>query len=356
MKSFLFLVAGVAVFATVQCKPSNLEDLNEEEFEETFNLPPVNDPVEYKRRDKALKENEAEIKKVNQKYKSGDSTWFDEVNKYSDLPEDEFIKARTGAAGIETGRGLIAPPEAEQVDEVSERYFDKYRYSRAAVPSSYSSVDEGLVSPIKSQGQCGSCVAFATTNVVETCYRKITGVFGDYSEQQMVDCGYGKGGFGCNGAYPHAYAKWAGDRAKGLASEKQYPYKNTQPSLVCRNSIPVFNQGAVVSGSYYTYGGDEELMKRLVYEHGAVVATVKAAGPFSSYRGGVFSGCYPGTATDHAISVVGYGTEGGVPYWLIKNSWGTWWGDNGYIKIERGVGMCGIGPAIAVVECTESYA
>merc|ERR1712198_483563 len=166
---------------------------------------------------------------------------------------------------IEQGRGLIPPPVNEAFNEESERYFDKYRYSRAAVPSSYSSVDEGLVSPIKNQGQCGSCVAFATTNVVETCYRKITGVFGDYSEQQMVDCGYGKGGFGCNGAYPHAYAKWAGDRAKGLASEKQYPYKNTQPSLVCRNSIPIFNQGAVVSGSYYTYGGDEELMKKLVY-------------------------------------------------------------------------------------------
>merc|ERR1712198_303126 len=223
--------------------------------------------------------------------------------------------------GIEEGRGLIAPPVNEAFDEESERYFDQYRYSRASIPSSYSSVDEGLVSPIKSQGQCGSCVAFATTNCVETCYRKITGKFGDYSEQQMVDCGYGKGGFGCNGAYPHAYAKWAGDRGKGLASEKQYPYKNTHPSLTCSSRIPVFNQ---------------------------------AARPFSSYGGGVFSGCHPGSATDHAISVVGYGTEGGVDYWLIKNSWGTWWGDKGYIKIQRGVGMCGIGSHISVVECTRA--
>merc|ERR1712042_317029 len=165
--------------------------------------------------------------------------------------------------GIEEGRGLIAPPVNEAFDEESERYFDQYRYSRASVPSSYSSVDKGLVSPFKSQGQCGSCVAFATTNCVETCYRKITGKFGDYSEQQMVDCGYGKGGFGCNGAYPHAYAKWAGDRGKGLASEKQYPYKNTHPSLTCSSRSPVFNQGARVSGSYYTYGGDEEVMKQL---------------------------------------------------------------------------------------------
>merc|ERR1711955_77942 len=167
-----------------------------------------------------------------------------------------------GKTGIVEGRGLIEPPTNERVHEESERYFDQFRYGRASAPESYSSADQGLVSPVKNQKQCGS---------------------------------------------------------------------------------------------YYTYGGDEELMKQLVYEHGAVVATVKAAGPFGSYNGqGVFSGCYPGTSTDHAISVVGYGTEGGVPYWLIKNSWGTWWGDNGYIKIERGVGMCGIGPAIAVVECTES--
>jgi len=331
-----------------------LDDIDETEFEEHFHHAPITDPVELKRRQEALKENEEQIKKVNEKYQSGDSTWFDGVNELSDLPEDEFIKQKTGAAGIETGRGLIPPPASEIVHEESERYFDQFRYSRASVPESYSSVDQGLVSPVKNQKQCGSCVAFATMNCVETCYKKITGVFGDYAEQQMVDCGYGKGGFGCNGAYPHAYAKWAGDRAKGLASESQYPYKNTRPSLTCSSRIPIYNQGARVSGSYYTYGGDEELMKRLVYEHGAVVATVKAAGPFGSYRGGVFSGCYPGSSTDHAISVVGYGTEGGVPYWLIKNSWDTWWGDNGYIKLERGVGMCGIGSAIAVVKCTQA--
>merc|ERR1711872_191469 len=116
MRNILYFGVVIAFFAAyLQCKPSNLEDIDEEEFEDKFHLPPVNDPVEFKKREEALKENEAEIKEVNKKYKDGESTWFDKVNKYSDLPEDEFIKERTGAAGIETGRGLIAPPEEEEL-------------------------------------------------------------------------------------------------------------------------------------------------------------------------------------------------------------------------------------------------
>merc|ERR1711872_460958 len=114
---------------------------------------------------------------------------------------------------------------------------------------------------------CGSCVAFATMNTVETCFKKLTGVFGDYAEQQFVDCAYGQNGAnGCNGAYPHAYAKWAGDRDDGLAHESSYPYLNTKPKLTCPANLPVYNQGAKVSGSYYTYKGDEDLMKKLVFE------------------------------------------------------------------------------------------
>jgi len=354
-----YCVVGLALFGlchTQHANPDDLEpldDIDEKEFEEYFHLDPVDDPEEFKRRNDALKANEAIIKETNKEYEAGEKTWFDGLNDFADLPEDEFLAEKTGVNDIESGRGLLPPSADEMEDEASERYFDTFRFNRATVPESYSSVDRGYVSPVKSQGQCGSCVAFATMNTVETCFKKLNGVFGDYSEQQMVDCGYGiNGAHGCNGASPHAYAKWAGDRNDGLASEAAYPYLNTRPNLYCPSNLPVYNQGAKVSGSYYTYRGDEELMKKLVYEHGAVLAAVKSAGPFQSYRGGVFAGCAPGTSIDHAISVVGYGTENGQPYWLIKNSWGTRWGDKGFIKLYRGAGMCGIGRAIAVVKCS----
>jgi hypothetical protein len=81
------------------------------------------------------------------------------------------------------------------------------------------------------------------------------------------------------------------------------------------------------------------------------VTTVMASGPFELYKGGIFAGCAPGTSTDHAVTVVGYGTSGGIPYWLIKNSWGSSWGEAGYIRLQRGVGMCGIGSFASVVTC-----
>ena len=99
----------------------------------------------------------------------------------------------------------------------------------------------GLVTPVRSQGSCGSCVAFSTAVTVETCFKKATGVFGDYSEQHMVDCAYGyKGAGGCGGAATHSYTDWLGDKKIKLASEAQYPYKGAKGT--CPANPPSFNQ------------------------------------------------------------------------------------------------------------------
>merc|ERR1712107_344116 len=365
LRAMKWLISGVGLVLLGVCRAQHaepgelepLDNIDEKEFEEYFHLDPVEDPEEFQRREAALRKNEEEIKKVNKEFQAGEKTWFGAINEFADLPEDEFLRQKTGLMSNFTlmGRGLLEPSPEERVDEESERYFDQFRYSRASVPSSYSSKDLGLVSPVKNQLQCGSCVAFATMTTIETCFKKVTNVFGDYSEQQLVDCGYGQNGAnGCDGAPPHAYAKWAGDNKLELAHESQYPYLNTSPNLQCPANLPVYNQGARISGSYYTYSGDEELMKKLIYEHGAVVAGVKSAGPFQEYKGGVFSGCPAGGRPDHAIAVVGYGRERGVDYWLIKNSWSENWGEKGFIKLQRGVGMCGIGGAIAVVKCSKT--
>jgi len=352
MKLILVLCFTASIFAAkVDLDPE--DNLNEEEFEKEFHVAPADDPIEELRREEALVENEKMIKETNEKFLNGEITWHDAVNAFDNLPLDEFEAEKTGLIEPELrGKGLLRPSEEDRVDERSERYFERFNLSRADVPASYNSKDLGNVSPVKDQGECGSCVAFATMAVVETAFKKLTGVFGDYSEQQFVDCGYGKDGArGCNGAATHSYTKWASSESgKGnLLHESTYPYQNTNPSLTCPTNLDSYNQGAAVSDFFYTYDGDEETMKKLVAEHGAVVGTVAAAGEFSNYGGGIFAGC-TSSALDHAIAVVGYGTENGVDYWLIKNSWGERWGEDGFIRLKRGVGMCGIGKEYSLVK------
>ena len=72
-----------------------------------------------------------------------------------------------------------------------------------------------------------------------------------------------------------------------------------------------------------------------------------------SYRGGIYAGCSSSPATNHVVAVVGYGTDNGVDYWLVKNSWGSEWGEKGYIRIKRGKKMCGIGKALVTVTCAK---
>jgi len=349
-------VSGTIVFALGLCHAlprdqDALNDMDENEFIEHFHLKKIEDKDEFRRRQEALKKSENEVKEVNKAYAEGKKTWHDAVNKFSDLPADEFIQKKTGMRKS-FATGMLDPLPDQIMDVASERYFDQFRLSRSSVPTSYSSVDEGLISPVKDQKDCGSCVAFASINAIETCFKKITGAFGDYSEQQMVDCGFGiNGAKGCDGASPNAYLKWAGDNNIEFASESQYPYLNMWPKLQCPSNLEVYNQGARVSGSYYTYGGSEELMKKLIYEHGAIVAGVYSSSALENYEGGIFEGCAPHVKTNHAISVVGYGTENGVDYWLIKNSWGADWGENGYFRLQRGVGMCGIGKTIVATTC-----
>ena len=104
---------------------------------------------------------------------------------------------------------------------------------------------------------------------------------------------------------------------------------------------------------YFSTGhGSEALLKVLVVEHGAVMAAVQTNVAFGAYRGGIFADCDDKEGeVDHAVTVVGYGREKGMDYWLIKNSWGVDWGEDGYMRLQRGVGMCGIGRYLAGLTC-----
>ena len=163
---------------------------------------------------------------------------------------------------------------------------------------------------------------------------------------------------GCDGAYPHAYTEYIEGDGGLTLHENDYPYLGTNPLLTCTaaSAIEKWNPGYTISTASYDYSCNEEQMKTLVASQGAVLTGIYASDTaFSSYASGVFDGC-TSTSENHAVTVVGYGTEDGLDYWLVKNSWGTNWGDNGYIKIARGSSECGISNVCAWVEATANGA
>ena len=222
-----------------------------------------------------------------------------------------------------------------------------------------SSSSAGLVSPVKNQAKCASCTAFANMAIIEICFRKVTGKMVTLGEQQFIDCARGyQDAAGCAGAMFHTYLKWSESR-KTLATEQRMPYKSANST--CPSPRPVSTVGATVGKVYYTYSGTEDLLRELVAEYSTAAAglwfNAASLKNFGSYKGGdIFDGCVPGddNMVGHAMAVVGYGTEDGTDYWLMKNSWGTSWGEDGFIKMVRGKGACSLGESLAVITCSKA--
>ena len=206
--------------------------------------------------------------------------------------------------------------------------------------------EKGVVTEVKSQGYCGSCWTFSTTGALEAHHAIQFGMWRTslLSEQQLIDCAQAFDNKGCSGGLPsHAfeYVRYA----KGLSEEFSYPYAGKDATCRYAPGINSTIVGATVYKSFNVTEGDEDSIMAIVATKGPVSIAFQVASDFRLYHSGVYSStqCKNGTQdVNHAVLVVGYGTEQGVPYWLIKNSWGPKWGEEGYFKMERGKNMCGL--------------
>lgn len=202
----------------------------------------------------------------------------------------------------------------------------------AKLPSSIDWVSKGAVTDPKNQGKCGSCWSFSTTGALEGAWQIASGKLVSLSEQQLMDCAK-NGNMGCQGGSMDLAFSYL--EKHDVCSEDSYPYLAAQGTCHQTNCTKVVPQGSI-TGFKDVSAKDMDALMQAVSQQPVSVAIEADQMAFQLYKGGILTQeC--GTKLDHGVLVVGYGTENGVNYWKVKNSWGAEWGENGYIRMKRGV-------------------
>jgi len=290
-------------------------------FVNTFNKDYKTDKKEFMNRFDIFNANYDLIEKHNAAGKS----WTMAANQFADLTHDEFVAKYVGTKAQRVKSNLPSFSAATTDD----------------IPDSVDWRTKGAVTPVKDQGQCGSCWSFSTTGAVEGAHFVATGELKSLSEQQLVDCAYSEGNMGCEGGLMDEAFQYLIDN-KGLCLEADYPYEAVDSncrSTQCTNAV-------TITGFVDVKVDSEEALQKAVAVQPVSVAIEADQPGFQFYHGGVFDGqC--GTQLDHGVLAVGYGTSStGEKYWVVKNSWGGSWGEQGYIRLLRKVGtttgQCGI--------------
>jgi len=248
------------------------------------------------------------------------------VNKFADLTNEEFKDSRNRFKG----HMCSAKTGSFSYENVS------------AVPSTMDWRKKGAVTPVKDQGQCGCCWAFSAIAATEGINQITTGKLVSLSEQELVDCDIKGEDQGCNGGLMDDAFQFIVTN-NGLTTEANYPYKGDDGKC---NSKKESNHAAQINGFQDVPSNDETALEKAVANQPISVAIDAGGSAFQFYSSGVFTGdC--GTELDHGVTAVGYGVEDdGTKYWLVKNSWGPEWGEEGYIRMQRDIdaeeGLCGI--------------
>jgi len=245
------------------------------------------------------------------------NTWVAGHNKFSDWSHEEFSKMH----------GYI--PEAHTYTQAT--------YLPETNADNVNWVTAGATTPVKDQGQCGSCWAFSSTGALEGSHFLKSGNMISFSEQQLVDCV--NLCFGCGGGNQSIAFRYL--KSNYATTEANYPYKAV-------NQACSYSQAAATNINVTSFtqvpGSNVAQMKAALAQQPLSVSIEADTAVFQTYTSGILNSTACGTTLDHAVLAVGWGSENGQEYWIIKNSWSSSWGENGFIRlaIVDGLGICGV--------------
>ncbi|KAL0561132.1 hypothetical protein IC582_001552 [Cucumis melo] len=279
-----------------------------------------------------------------ERHQSFDPSAIHGITQFSDLTPFEFRKAFLGLRGhrlrlpVDTNAAPILPTENLPID------FD-WR-------------ERGAVTRVKNQGSCGSCWSFSTTGAIEGANFLATGKLVSLSEQQLVDCDHecdpeeeDACDSGCNGGLMNSAFEYT-LKAGGLMKEQDYPYTGTDHSTCNFDKSKI---AASIANFSVVNSLDEDQIAANLVKNGPLAIAINAVF-MQTYIGGVSCPFICSNRLDHGVLLVGYGSAGYAPirmrdkdYWIIKNSWGENWGENGYYKICRGRNICGVDSLVSTV-------
>lgn len=322
MKITLFVLA-----ATI-C--SSLASINDEEWKNFKQLhsKKYENSLEELHRFKIWKSNIDLIQSHNADADKGLKTFWLKMNQFGDLTAKEF-------ASIYNGFNATLKNSAIRPTGV-------FEYNpNVQVPDSVDWRTQGYVTPVKDQGQCGSCWAFSSTGSLEGQHFRASGKLVSLSEQNLVDCSTKYGNQGCNGGLMDQAFAYIKDN-KGIDTEESYPYIADDDKC----SFNPATVGATDSGFTDVKSKDEDALKQAVGTVGPVSVAIDAShASFQLYSHGIYHELLCSeTRLDHGVLAVGYGSDGtGKDYWIVKNSWSSTWGNQGYIQMSRNrKNNCGI--------------
>ena len=324
------LVAALGVVA-VTAHPEHIEALHEGTHFEHFNnwlekyQPSYKDDVEeVAKRFVIFSKNLDHIRKVNSQKKS---YWLG-LNSLTDLTVDEY-------------RSKYLNPSLKNVLN-SRKRTSTFSHANVTADTKVDWRTKGAVTPVKNQGQCGSCWAFSSTGSMEGINFIKTGNLTSLSEEQLVNCD--KVDKGCDGGIMDNAFKYVINNG-GIDTEKDYPYHQFSIWRTCDKTK---EDDHVVTISDYedVPVGNKDALLQAISAQPVSIAIEADHFVFQNYGGGVITGNNCGDQLDHGVLAVGFDTTADEPYWIVKNSWGASWGEKGYVRlainVEDSNGQCGI--------------